>query len=73
MNVKFVKDSLFNKYEFNCTLNGTTLVCITPQVSIADIPLFSSELLKLENNQSIATPYILYGNNLLLNGRRKKH
>jgi hypothetical protein len=62
-NAKFNRSGLYDKYDFNCTLNGTTtLVCITPAISSIDIPSFSSEQLKFTNNEAIATYYIIYGN-----------
>eukprot|EP01080_Neovahlkampfia_damariscottae_P003710 gene3710-6599_t len=60
-NAKFRDVSLFSKYDFNCTKNGTSsLVCITPKILNNDILPFSSKLLKLTNNENISTPYILY-------------
>ena len=60
-NAKFKKSTLYDKYDFNCTKNGTTLTCITPKIINNDILPFSSEFLMLTNNNTIASAYILYG------------
>jgi hypothetical protein len=60
-NARFNRSDLYEKYDFNCTLNGTTLTCVTPAISSADIPSFSSEQLKFTNNDTISSKYIIYG------------
>jgi hypothetical protein len=61
MNIKFINANLTDKYEFNCTLSGTDLTCITPKISTIDFPPFYSENLKLaSNNGTISNRYILY-------------
>jgi hypothetical protein len=58
--ISFVNQVLASKYSFNCSINGTTLNCLTPKISISDIPLFSTQDIQFSNNQSISTRFILY-------------
>jgi hypothetical protein len=58
--IKFTNPVLANKYSFNCSINGTTLTCVVPKISISDIPLYSTEDIQFSNNQSISTRFILY-------------
>jgi hypothetical protein len=61
MNIKFINVNLTDKYEFNCTLTGTDLTCLTPKISTIDFPPFYSESLKLaSNNGTLSNRYILY-------------
>jgi hypothetical protein len=61
LSIKFVKPILANRYSFNCSINGTTLTCVTPSISQIDFPIFSTQDLQFTNNQSISTRFILYG------------
>jgi hypothetical protein len=60
--IKFTNSILANKYSFNCSINGTVLTCITPNISTIDMPLYSTQDILFSNNQSISTRFILYGN-----------
>eukprot|EP01080_Neovahlkampfia_damariscottae_P003766 gene3766-6654_t len=40
-NVKFVDQSL-SQYTFYCSTNSSKLICISPIISIAHLPLFSA-------------------------------
>eukprot|EP01080_Neovahlkampfia_damariscottae_P000518 gene518-8031_t len=59
-NAIFKKESL-STYQFNCSKNGTVLICTTPKILNNDMLPFSSEFLQLTNNNSISSSYILYG------------
>jgi hypothetical protein len=60
LNATFTEQSL-KKYLFVCKLTNQKLVCVSPPIVAIDIPVFSSQYMQLQNNQSIATSYILYG------------
>jgi hypothetical protein len=60
LNATFTDASL-KKYLFVCKLTNQKLVCVSPPLSTIDIPVFSSQYMQLQNNQSVATSYILYG------------